>query len=256
MVDRLAALSRAHGTAQRRLAEALARLVATAYRQSVDPTKLQDSAVDSWLASMIPLVQVFRDRSEALSIVYYDGVRELTDAGGRAPRVNGDTLVPEQIETALRVTGVIEVVEALKRGETPEKALERGQTAAEGAAQRQALSGGRSYLDRVYTADSTRLAWYRVTQEGCCSWCAMQASRGAVFREDSWDDSDARFTGEGDVKGHDNCRCTKGFVTLGSKSPDFNESMRSMWNTTTKGLSGREARNAFRRAYEANLARP
>lgn len=72
-----------------------------------------------------------------------------------------------------------------------------------GAAVRLSALGGREVVRSV--ADGKRIGYARVTGYDPCYFCAILASRRAVYEEDSFDESDARFTGWGTVKVHDSC---------------------------------------------------
>lgn len=57
--------------------------------------------------------------------------------------------------------------------------------------------------------DRAAKGWARVAEPGACAFCAMLATRGAVYKsaDTAGADQNARFTGEGEFKYHDNCRC-------------------------------------------------
>jgi hypothetical protein len=52
-------------------------------------------------------------------------------------------------------------------------------------------------------------AWARETRGDCCYFCALMAARGAVYKSEgaAGGDANARFTGEGAFKFHNNCHC-------------------------------------------------
>lgn len=45
------------------------------------------------------------------------------------------------------------------------------------------LSGGRTVIDAGITNDPRVIGWRRVASSNCCSFCAMLASRGAVYKD-------------------------------------------------------------------------
>jgi hypothetical protein len=234
----------AHRASQARLADALIKLVGRAYRGTMNPGDLSFPMFERWLLEMLPLVYEYRDRSAALSNAYLERI-------GLAP-VRPDPLPSEAVRTSLIVTGWASLLERIEKGVDPAEAIEKAATQAEGAADRHALDGGRSITARTLQAQ-TRLAWYRVTRGACCSWCAMLSSRGAVYGEDSFADSDPRFIGDGTVKVHDHCHCTLAALETDEPEPELITQRRDLWERVTKGLSGDAAQNAFRRAYEENL---
>ncbi|MFE7106634.1 hypothetical protein ACFU98_35340 [Streptomyces sp. NPDC057575] len=153
---------------------------------------------------------------------------------------------------------------------------------AAGAADRDAQMGGRDLLDSYARADRTVLGWARVTAPDPCWFCAMLASRGAVYRS-AWT---ARYRGSGTrrravgsdlpqgwedwspdrlaeweaARGvnrfHDNCHCT--LIPVYSREdwiPPESQAFRELYYESTRGLSGPAARAAFRAAVEARRQR-
>lgn len=255
----MATLAEQHRTAQARLAARLAQVVARSWARTMTGVPTPGMS-EAWIASMLDILRVYHERSEGSAALYYDRQRfaMVPDASPFAG-ADADELPDEQIFTSLDVTGRVAVLEALQGGKNDVAgALELAQTSVQGAAARLALSGGRSYTLNAFAADSLSVAYYRNARQGCCAFCAMLASRGAVYREDSFAESDPRFFGPGNAKVHDHCYCTiectwRRDVTL----PSFNEQMTSLWKAEVKdkGLSGSEAQNAFRNAYEATYGR-
>jgi len=96
--------------------------------------------------------------------------------------------------------------------------------------------------------------YLRVTDADPCYFCAMLASRGPVYDEDSFDDSNPRFFGPGDYKVHDHCNCTlEPLYYSDAKAAGRAEEFEALWRTSGATKSGREAIREFRRAYEGRL---
>jgi hypothetical protein len=156
-----------------------------------------------------------------------------------------------------------------------------GVTAA-GAAERDALMGGRDLQDATSRADRAVIGWARVTDDDPCHFCALLASRGAVYRSfwsaryvgkasrrkaapaappDGWQDwSPERMaqweTRQGLNRFHDNCHCT--LVPIYDRTdwvPAASQGFRELYYESTRGLSGDQARAAFRQAIEARRRR-
>lgn len=69
--------------------------------------------------------------------------------------------------------------------------------------------GGRKAVeDEVNSGRNGAIGYCRVVDPDPCPFCAMLASRGAVYRTDSFEDSNVMFTGDGRFKVHDGCGCT------------------------------------------------
>ncbi|MDG4532564.1 hypothetical protein [Streptomyces sp. AV19] len=130
---------------------------------------------------------------------------------------------------------------------------------AAGVADREALRGGRAMLDAASRADRRVIGWARVTDGDPCAWCAMLASRGAVYRSRA-------VAGIRGLNGHDlppvqrddlekyhpMCHCQT--VPVYSRAEFMSEQARSywqQWQDVTRGASGPEALRAWRRHFDA-----
>jgi hypothetical protein len=104
----------------------------------------------------------------------------------------------------------------------------------EGSALRHAANGGRAALDQTRQADPVAVGYYRQTKADPCYFCAMLASRGVVYKEGSFDESDARFEGDGKAKVHDHCVCFNRPVYMKNVGlPDTNVRAASLWSELT-----------------------
>lgn len=246
-------LAEAHRTSQIRLAAALARLVGSTYRRTVTPATLQRPIVDSFIADVAPLILAYRDRSASLARTYYG---RAVGAAGPDP----DPLERDVVETSLIVTGWAQTLERLEAGQDPAEAIEKSLAGVVGSSLRHARNGGRTVIRNGVKRDT--LGWYRVTGAKPCYFCAMLASAGARYDEDSFDRSDPRWEGPGGAKVHDNCSCDLAPLRSREQQPaDFNLEMSALWEAVTRDdagrivLSGQDAVRAFRRAYETRGAR-
>jgi hypothetical protein len=146
-----------------------------------------------------------------------------------------------------------------------------------GAADRDALMGGRDLLEATARADRAVIGWARVTDDDPCHFCALLAGRGAVYRSEwsaryvgqrrpgglppeaaGWSPSEfANWeTGRGLNRYHDNCHCT--VIPVYSREdwlPERSEAFRELYYLSTEGLVGADARRAFRQAIEARRRR-
>lgn len=131
-----------------------------------------------------------------------------------------------------------------------------------GAGVRHVLNGGRQAVaqatqlaDLTPDKDNRRVIGYaRYTESGNgknspCYFCAMLASRGAVYRENAFAETSERF-GDNVAAVHDHCQCSLRPVFRRADSMDERADLfLAQWEELTKGLSGREAMNAFRQGY-------
>lgn len=94
--------------------------------------------------------------------------------------------------------------------------------------------------------DRAATGWARIPHpdeslSGTCAFCLMLASRGATYRRKS----SANF------RAHVGCHCTAEAEFKGQKVTTLTiKAAQKLWTESTKGLSGNEARKAFRRAVE------
>lgn len=262
-------LSRAHRSSQDLLTRTLARLLLAQYRHYITGQQSADD-IARWLSASLPVVENYHGRSAAVAETFYARSRSLVDAVGEPPEARPVSLVDEAVQTSLMVTGVVGLMKKLDAQMPPALARKQAGDATVGAAVRHALEGGRTYIQDVVTKDKIALGYYRQTREGCCSFCALLASRGAVFQEDSFADSDPDWLNDPDMpsseKVHDRCHCSMWPVYRRTGNPldDAPESSklhRALWEAVVRPggpgtqtlYTGKDAMNAFRRAYDATL---
>jgi hypothetical protein len=246
-------LAAAHRLAQARLADAVARVVATSWDSNV---RAPGVGTDRLVEMTVPIVKTASAQSTALARAFYQNVRSIELPG--VPRASLDVapIVDEQVITALVAGGFQRLSESLKAGHTLDEALLSGKTGAQGAAMRSLMAPGRGMIQDAHTQDQGVIGYYRVTEQGCCYFCAMLASRGAVYARQSFDQSDPRFIGPGEVKVHDSCRCAYApFFRDAPELPDLTLELSDFWKATTGDYSGWDKAKAFRRAYEATYLR-
>lgn len=152
-----------------------------------------------------------------------------------------------------------ETMRAGRQGSVEEALLKSG-TAAAGSAMRHVGNGGRSQVKEAQKADVKALGYVRVTRGvGTCYFCAMLASRGKVYKDDSFDLSDPRFEGPGTAKVHDSCRCTLRpiYTRTDEELPEFGRAMYDLWNDPDfwPEESTGSVMNDWRVMYEARFRR-
>lgn len=115
----------------------------------------------------------------------------------------------EQMARSLAYVGPLQGRRLISAGEdfdvveeSPAEIRKRLERQVRGSAIRLTALGGRATVAR---ATGVRYGYLRVTGTDPCYFCVMLASRGPVFEEDSFDVSDVRFVGDGQVKVHDSC---------------------------------------------------
>ena len=163
------------------------------------------------------------------------------------------TFAEQQRQTSLDPSGF--EVEDSPAGAVPERQIMQAAIArASGAAVRHVTTAGRDQLEANVRADAVAIGWYRTTKAGCCYFCAMLASRGLVYKEESFKVSNAQFKGVGEQKVHDRCGCgLRPVYTEDDELPERTAEFSQLWADRAKG-SGPEAVYNFRLAYEGRVA--
>jgi hypothetical protein len=120
------------------------------------------------------------------------------------------------------------------------------------ATEQQVLDAGRETIVENAQRDRRAKGFARIPEPGACSFCALLATRGAVYKSDSFKLANAQFHGLGVAKTHDNCRCHMEPV-FSSYEPSAQV---REWQATYKrvvideGRTGDDALIAFRQAIE------
>jgi hypothetical protein len=116
-----------------------------------------------------------------------------------------------------------------------------------GVTQKNVLDAGRQTVLKGVQADHKAHGWARETTPGCCSFCALLATRGAVYRSEQ----------SSSFESHDHCHC---FAVPSFTSYEPTAQVREwqqLYTDSTKGVRGSaNMRKAFRQAYEAKFNIP
>lgn len=259
--DAALALTQGYKAQQNRLGALIALLVATYYRQRVN---VEDPAsVAKWLDLMIPRILQGSSAAAILGARFATDLRalELPDAPALTfgPSVGA---VEEQIRKSLQVVGpfayenkareirTLDVPDVQKQALLAEAKQVTSQTISS-ATMRHVQNGGRQTIADATKEDRLALGYVRVTKAKPCFFCAMLASRGVVFADDSFADSDPRFVGNGTAKVHDHCECALKAVydKKTDKVVQQTELFSDMWKRWGKG-QGNDSVNLFRKGYD------
>lgn len=255
----LRALTQAYRTQQVQRAAVIAALAAAYYRSRVD---IEDpAAIERWLDLMLPIIMRQQGLIASLAAEYASRAREIELP--REPKLTFDPLpgsLEEQIRTSMRVVGPVDYmnkmrdIERLDIGDQQREAMaiEAKQITAKKVAAsvvRHAQAGGRETLLGAAKSDKVSLGHIRVTTGTPCFFCAVLASRGLVYNDDSFNVSDARFTGDGKVKVHDSCACTlKPVYRRDDPLVQDSATYTDLWERW--GAGGGDALLRFRRGYD------
>lgn len=247
------ALTTAHSVAQAALAAQVAAAMRTTW-DLLDPTNISES-VERWLAATVPVVMEGRQRSSALAGAYLTAFAAAEiGAEVAAPVAASGAATVQQVTTSLRVTGPTGILARSSTGMPVARSSQLSLQGVMGSSARQTLSGGRETLHAAIDGDGRIVGYARVLRgTRNCAFCAMLASRGPMYKSEGNARDVRAIAGN---KYHDDCDCEPEpvFSRSGYRSPndaDRQAQLEDLWAASTLGYSGKDARNAFARAYRA-----
>ncbi len=208
------------------------------------------SSYDRFVDAVIVLTQSRARDSAVLAARYYEMFKDVEIAPGvkmtwgRAA-VLTEPATPAQIRASINATAKAGVFRALGAGFSREAALNQGLLQVSGSMGRHVLNGGRNTIMESARQDAMCLGWARVTDAEPCAFCAMLASRGPAYKEET-----VHF------QAHDHCTCGAEPVYAGSKWPGRGQEFKDLWNQTKKGHGSKSAIAAFREAYANTYLSP
>jgi hypothetical protein len=202
------------------------------------------NARSSWEALRTALTALVRDRSSmssALATRYYSDARTLASAAGTFRALPAEPPPVEQITATSDGTGVGAFLHGIKVGQPVTRAQQNAGVQLSGALSGLVLDAGRDTVTQAVMDDREAVGWARVTDAHPCAWCAMLAGRGAVYR--------SRKSAE--FAAHSHCACMAAAVFSHDEAWLGNaKDLQDQWQQVTKGLSGNQALNAWRRHWE------
>lgn len=127
----------------------------------------------------------------------------------------------------------------------PKAPMDRMAAKVGGVVVRHTLTGGRRTIDANVARDTRARGWARIPRAGCCDFCAMLATRGPVYKEDT------ALRARDGSRYHDTCRCVSEPV-YGAWVPSRQVAqLREIYNSSTSDMEGPdEKRAAFRAALD------
>lgn len=183
-------------------------------RKLINPNRLQPT-VPPWIDAVETLVASYSQVSATLAADFYDGERVDARVPGTFTVKLADPPPSEQTSESLRwATKDLwprdEATATAVQLEPIDVRLDAAMSKADGAIDRLVLNVGRETVQEAVRQDSGAVAYARAAALGCCSFCALMSSRGAVYKDRGTVGADAndRFIGDDSViKYHDYCRC-------------------------------------------------
>ncbi|GAA2812862.1 hypothetical protein [Saccharopolyspora taberi] len=227
----------------RRLARAILRLLSPFRAQA-----LTEQQYNVLLGQMYDLVDDARRESAKAAREFFDTQwnAELPDAD--TPDVDLAAYRPEWFEAAMRP-----LKPQLTSRNTPRETIAR----ASQVATKEAENGGRRTIIRAVETNKRLVGWARYDPEPpTCAFCLMLISRGPVYTSESAANYKTRkaktYRGNDRETFHPGCTCK--VVPVFSRDRwegrDQYRDAEKLWQDATRGWSGKNALNAFRRAVE------
>jgi hypothetical protein len=223
----------------------------------LDPHDIKGT-LPQFTAAVQAVVGQYGRASATAALAHY---RQQRIAAGVTSPVDLTVAPPTPAQTVQDAVGA--AISSLYGAVTPESEQAVLDDVSEAAAQL-VLDESRNTLIMNAGRDPKAKGWVRVTEPGACSFCLMLAIRagmGTLYRTKSTASMNKRsdkhasqpsveFEGEGEFKAHDNCRCHVEPVFNHYEPPADLREAQALWVESTKGLSGNDARIAFRQAVE------
>jgi len=230
-------LTEAHRQAQLQISAETLALFVVAWRL-LDLERVRETFPD-YFRAVKAIVTNGRRRSAALAAAYYRALRDAEGIRGEVRVIQAVAEIPDaQLAASLMATGprYYEYASRVGNPRAAEIALEKSGS----AVTRHTLNGGRETITQTGLADPAAEGFARVTDGDPCAFCAMLASRGAVYKSEAT----ANF------KPHDRCGCQPEpvFDVQRYKMTPHMRELNALWVSSTAGKSGKDAVNAFRRA--------
>jgi hypothetical protein len=151
------------------------------------------------LAELLALLRGGRSVSESLAMEFYRHLREIEDAEGAPPPRPGVPFPTGPVVGSLWYTGPRMALAMAARGE--KRIPERVGVMVGRSAMRHTLNAGRETMRQAATEDPAAWGWARITDADPCKFCAMLATRGAVYKT-------SRTAGDETNRYHDGCACS------------------------------------------------
>jgi hypothetical protein len=227
--------------------------------QAFDPKDISKS----WSVlepALVALIQARRPISTRLADRYLTEFRRAEQIAGSATSVLADPLTADDIIPNLRLLGPANArrLDALGRRNVSTITLSN----IEGEVTRQILNGGRDSIVATAANDRRCRGYTRVTDGSPCSFCAMLAGRGPVYKDaQSAVNGDVFSERVGGFRAHRKCGCTGEPVYFtDSPWPPSAKKWDSLYSETAKAVPrdtpdwSAEVRREFRRRYEAMSA--
>lgn len=258
--------------------------------------KFQDlsGSMPAWLASVLPRIKTAYTQSQRVSAIFAQNVRfaslpletplpisvpdverphglsvgafDMPDLGTEKLFSVSDAFDTERVSTSLIIQADYNTKKQMPGPE--QELMDNALVRSSGTAVKEVVNGSRGVINNINLRDKRTIGYARVTDSDPCAFCALLASRGAVYTSESFLQADQNFTpnpngaknlpeGFSDVaKVHDNCRCTLRPVYAKSQAMDaaakyYRDAWDDIYNSNSR-LSNKKQINEFRKWLNKN----
>jgi hypothetical protein len=220
---------------QQAIATRVALAIQNLWHKIIDPAKFDESwHIMNPIANGI--ISTHQNMAAADAAQYYANSRVM--AGFPHIHVPGLPVNEDYIDKVVNIMGRGQFYHFLKEQDEA-AASSMAADALRGSSTRLVLNGGRETVVRASGIDPMAIGWERIIEPGACSFCAMLAGRGGVYKE-----STVNF------RAHDHCHCVGRPVFKGQSS--VNRDLSDKWGEVTKGTRGAAARAAWDRYWSSH----
>lgn len=189
-------LTAAHARSQAQIRAAVLQQL-TRLWPTLDVARL-DATSPGFISAATGVILGGRALSSRAAALYLEQFRAAEGVRGRAPIVI-DRPTPEArdaIRTSLLVTGPVSIKKAASQGRFGQAVISSAFALVAGSAARHVSEGGWNTIQETVRVDERAAGWARAASANACAFCALLASRGPVYREET-----------ADFDAHDNCSC-------------------------------------------------
>jgi hypothetical protein len=187
-----------------------------------------EESFNQMASATLVLVRAYHGLSATVAGSYFESFRVAEQVDGEAATRLAGPIDESKVLAGLISTGRDSVAAALEAGRSPEEARRAALTRTSGSVTRQVLTGGRKTILRSVAEDRQALGWGRVTDGNPCPFCALLASRGPVYKEQTVD-----------FEAHDHCTCGAMPFYSGAEWPGRAREFKALYDRSV-----REAREA------------
>ena len=225
---------------QQQIATRAATAIDNLWNRMIDPERFSDT----WTAYnpvVNGIIDVNHGMTAANAAQYYS--LSSTVNGNPYYAVPGVNLDQDYLNRETNMMGPGQFYHFVNGGNDPVTASGMARDALRGAGTRLIMNGGRQTVTQAASLDDLAEGWERVIEPGACSFCAMLAGRGAVYKG-----STVNF------RAHDHCHCVARAIFKGQES--INGDLSDQWAQATKGKRGKNARAAWESHWSSHNVEP